>query len=130
MSDHSKSSAKVLIVDDEENIRISLSFLLKKEGYDVLTASNGLEAIEKYKEFKPNIILLDVMMPKMDGYEAAEQLRLLDDQSEINIIFLTAKGTPDDRRMGYMSGGDEYIVKPFENDRLLEKVAEKAAEIL
>ena len=130
MNGHSSDSIKVLIVDDEENIRLSLSFMLKKEGYEVATASNGVEAIDVYRDFQPKIVLLDVMMPEMDGYATAEKLRLLDDHSEISILFLTAKGTVDDRRMGYMSGGDDYIVKPFDNENLLEKVAEKASEIL
>lgn len=125
MNDDSSGITKIMLVDDEENILISLSFILKKEGYSVATAKNGTEALELYKSFKPQIILLDVMMPKMDGFTVASKLRSLDEHSEISIIFLTAKGTSQDRQKGYMSGADDYIVKPFDNSSLLEKVAEK-----
>ena len=122
MNDDSSGITKIMLVDDEENILISLSFILKKEGYSVATAKNGTEALELYKSFKPQIILLDVMMPKMDGFTVASKLRSLDEHSEISIIFLTAKGTSQDRQKGYMSGADDYIVKPFDNSSLLEKV--------
>lgn len=125
MNDDSSGIAKIMLVDDEENILISLSFILEKEGYSVATAKNGTEALELYKSFKPQIILLDVMMPKMDGFTVASKLRSMDEHSEISIIFLTAKGTSQDRQKGYMSGADDYIVKPFDNRSLLEKVAEK-----
>jgi DNA-binding response OmpR family regulator len=117
-------ATKVLIVDDEENIVFSLSFLLKKEGFQIETAYNGNEAIEKYKKFKPDVILLDVMMPQLDGYQTAKKLRSLDIFSATHIIFLTAKGTIQDKQKGYISGADDYIVKPFENQQILEKIRE------
>lgn len=125
MDDLARKGSKVLIVDDEPNIQLSLSFLLQKEGYSVETASNGIEAIEHFHSFAPDIVLLDVMMPEMDGYSTAEKLRALDETSKVHIIFLTAKGTKDDRKTGYLSGGDDYIVKPFDNQELLDKIAEK-----
>ena len=119
------NSPKILIVDDEENIITTISFLLIKEGYITETANNGQNAIEKFQSFAPDVVLLDVMMPIMDGIEAAKEIRRLDTQSKTSIIFLTAKGTPKDKLSGYTSGGDEYVVKPFENEYLLELIAEK-----
>ena len=120
-----KEGIDILVVDDEESIVFSLEFLLKKEGYHVRTAANGVLALEAFKEAQPDIILLDVMMPEMDGYETAKQIRALDPTSKTSIIFLTAKGTTRDRREGYMSGADDYVVKPFENEAILEKIREK-----
>lgn len=125
MSSANNSDVKIMLVDDEENILISLSFLLEKEGYTVATATNGAEALEQYRAFKPDIVLLDVMMPEMDGFTTAGMLRALDTRSRTSIIFLTAKGTTEDRRIGYLSGADDYIVKPFHNQTILDKVAEK-----
>jgi len=118
---------KIMVVDDEENILISLTFLLEKEGYQVKSASNGMDAIELFKTYRPSIVLLDVMMPEMDGFTAASTIRALDTKSETSIIFLTAKGTKDDRRVGYLSGADDYVVKPFDNSSILEKISEKVS---
>ena len=121
------NAKKVLIVDDEKNIVISLSFLLEREGYQIASASNGKEAIEAYKSFRPDVILLDVMMPEMDGYEAARKIRALDDASCCHIVFLTAKGTQQNKIEGYRSGAELYIVKPFDNQEILEVLAEITA---
>ncbi len=118
---------RIMLVDDEENILISLTFLLRKEGYEVRSAKNGLDALDLYKSFKPDVILLDVMMPEMDGFTVAGMIRSLDADSETSIIFLTAKGTPDDRKIGYLSGADDYVVKPFDNKSILEKISEKVS---
>lgn len=115
----------ILVVDDEEHIVRSLSFLLEKEEYHVVTAANGQEAIDQYMKYKPQTVLLDVMMPVMDGYETARHIRALDKNSTAHIIFLTAKGTVADRKVGYQSGADDYVVKPFDNETILQKVAEK-----
>ena len=109
---------KILIVDDEENIVISLSFLLKQEGYTIQTAQNGQEAIKQFQLFEPDIILLDVMMPIMNGFEAAQHIRKIA-TDQLNIIFLTAKGTLQDKLDGYKAGAEHYIVKPFDNEELL-----------
>ncbi len=116
---------KVLIVDDEENILISLSYLLKKEGYAVKTAANGKEAIERFRQFKPEVVLLDVMMPEKDGFSTAREIRQMDETSDAHIIFLTAKGTSQDKLKGYTSGADDYVVKPFDNEALLDKIMDK-----
>lgn len=115
---------KVLIVDDEPNIRLSLQFLLKKEGYVTETAENGVQAVEKYESFQPEIVLLDVMMPEMDGFEAAKRIRRQETERTSHIIFLTAKGTPEDEMNGYKSGAEHYLVKPFDNKSLLEKMVD------
>jgi len=114
---------KVLIVDDEENIIFALQLLLNKAGYKVESANNGNQAIKQYANFKPDVILLDIMIPELDGYETAKQIRALDDKSETKIVFLTAKGTLFDKMKAYENGGDDFIVKPCSNEKILEKVA-------
>jgi len=114
---------KVLIVDDEENIVFALQLLLNKAGYNVESAANGLAGIQQYSHFKPDVILLDIMMPELDGYETARQIRRLDNRSKTKIIFLTAKGTVFDKMKAYENGGDDFIVKPCSNEKILEKVA-------
>lgn len=116
---------KILIVDDEKNIIFALNILLRESGYEVSEALNGVEAIEKYKSFKPDIILLDIMMPEKDGFETAKIIRKLDRESNTKIIFLTAKGTITDKMKAYEHGGDDYIIKPFNNKDLLEKISTK-----
>jgi len=113
---------KILIVDDEENIIYAMLLLLKKEDYLVQSAKNGKDAVEVYKSFKPDIILLDIMMPIMDGYETAKLIRNLDTDSKTKIIFLTAKGTILDKMKAYENGGDDFIVKPCSNEKILEKI--------
>jgi len=113
---------KVLIVDDEQNIVFALQLLLNKAGYKVESANNGLTAIQQYTNFKPDVILLDIMMPGLDGYETAKQIRKLDNKSETKIVFLTAKGTVFDKMKAYENGGDDFIVKPCSNEKILEKV--------
>lgn len=114
---------KVLIVDDEQNIVFALQLLLGKAGYMVESANNGLAAIKQYANFKPDVILLDIMMPKLDGYETAKQIREMDEKSETKIVFLTAKGTVFDKMKAYENGGDDFIVKPCTNEKILEKIA-------
>ena len=120
-----QNNKKILVVDDEENILISLTYLLKKEGFTVQTATNGKEALERFKQFKPEVILLDVMMPEKDGFSTANEIRNIDKKSDTYIIFLTAKGTSQDKMKGYISGADDYVVKPFDNEILLDKIMER-----
>lgn len=125
MKNYSTDNPKsILIVDDEVNIVISLAFLLEKEGFQVQTAANGAEALQKYTDHKPEIILLDVMMPIMNGYETARKIRSIDVDSATRILFLTARGTQEDRQEGYVSGADDFIVKPFDNEEILNKIRE------
>ncbi len=112
----------VLIVDDAPNIVLSLEFLMKKEGYDVLSVSNGEEAMAAVTERVPDLVLLDVMMPRKDGYEVCQELRAGKSWKDIKIIMLTAKGRDVEREKGLALGADDYITKPFATRELVEKV--------
>lgn len=110
---------KVLLVDDEENIVDVCSRYFMREGYEVSTASNGYEAIEQYKTFQPDIVILDIMMPQMDGWQTAEKIR---EDSDTPIIMLTALGQEKDRIYGLTIGADDYVTKPFSPRELLLRV--------
>jgi DNA-binding response OmpR family regulator len=112
----------ILIVDDAPNIVLSLEFLMKKEGYAVRAVSNGEEAMAAVAEKIPDLILLDVMMPRKDGYEVCQELRANPDWQDIKIIMLTAKGRDVEREKGLALGADDYITKPFATQALLAKV--------
>jgi two-component system alkaline phosphatase synthesis response regulator PhoP len=116
------SRGKVLVVDDEEYIQHILNFSFGAEGYEVITAANGAEAVEKAVNEKPDVIVLDIMMPKMDGYEACKKLKSDPQTKAIPVILLTAKGRDVDRRLGSEAGADDYVVKPFSPGRLIERV--------
>ena len=107
---------KILIVEDEANIRELLRLYLEREGYTVLEAENGVEGIKKWKSDKPDMLLLDVMMPVMDGWEVCREIRA---ESDVPIIMLTAKG---DRVSGLEMGADDYIVKPLEMPEVIARV--------
>lgn len=115
---------KILLVDDEPNILIALEFLFEQEGYIVQKAYNGHQAIDKATAFRPDIMVLDVMMPGLDGFEVARRLRNMPHFEDLRIVFLTAKGTAHDRMKGYSSGGEIYLTKPFDNDELVRTVSE------
>ena len=110
---------KILIVEDEANIRELLRLYLEREGYTVLEAENGVEGIKKWKSDKPDMLLLDVMMPVMDGWEVCREIRA---ESDVPIIMLTAKGETADRVSGLEMGADEYIVKPLEMPEVIARV--------
>ena len=120
----STSAAKVLIVDDEPNIVMAVEFLLQREGYHTEKAFNGMEALDLATRFLPDIIVLDVMMPGLNGFEVAEQIRRLPQLEYTKIIFLTAKGTQRDKETGYAKGAEAYMLKPFENEELVTIVNE------
>lgn len=115
-------AGEILVVDDEPNIVLSLEFLMKKEGYRVRTASNGEEAMQAIREAKPNLVLLDVMMPRMDGYEVCQAVRSDPALSDVLILMLTAKGREVEREKGLALGADDYVTKPFATRDLVEKV--------
>lgn len=115
---------KILVVDDEPNIVLAVEFLLQREGWNVQKAYNGVEALEQLASFHPDVILLDVMMPGMDGFELASQIRQRPRLEEVKIIFLTAKGTQRDKETGYAKGAEYYMVKPFDNDVLVQTIQE------
>lgn len=112
---------KVLVVDDEPFILKSLTFVLRKEGFDVYEASNGEEAMEQIREHNPGLVLLDVMMPKKNGYEVLSEVKNDDDLKHIHIIMLTAKGQEADRLKGMSLGVDEYMTKPFSPMKIVER---------
>jgi len=117
---------RVLLVDDEPNILAALEFLMNSQGFIIEKALNGQTAIKKAKKFHPEIIILDVMMPGMNGYEVASEIRKSDQFLDVKIVFLTAKGTSADKINGYDNGGDVYLTKPFDNDELMMIVSELA----
>ena len=122
-----QNQTKILLVDDEPNILVAIEFLFTKEGYQIQKAFDGQQAIEKVESFHPNIIILDVMMPGLDGFEVARRVRHMDGNDDIKIIFLTAKGTTQDKMKGYSTGGEYYLIKPFDNDELVNLVKELVA---
>ncbi|KEO73563.1 response regulator transcription factor [Anditalea andensis] len=111
---------KILIVDDEPNILLALEFLFKKEGYEVYIARDGEEAMGIIDEKHPNLVILDIMMPKVDGYEVCKHIKSL--HGEIKIIFLTAKTKQSDIEKGKDLGADLYLTKPFSNKELIHKI--------
>lgn len=115
-------SHKVLIVDDEPNIVISLEFLMKKEGFEVAVANDGDEALARVASFQPDLILLDVMMPKKSGFEVCETLRADPARSALKIIMLTAKGRETEVAKGLGMGADAYMTKPFSTKELVAQV--------
>jgi two-component system, OmpR family, alkaline phosphatase synthesis response regulator PhoP len=113
---------KVLIVDDEQNIVISLEFLMKREGFEVFVAGDGDAALEKAIEQKPDLILLDVMLPKKNGFEVCQQIRATPELQETKVIMLTAKGRDTEVTKGLALGADAYMTKPFSTKELLAQV--------
>lgn len=107
------NSKKVLIVDDEPDIREIISYNLAKEGYEILTAKNGIEGLEKVASFKPDLVVLDIMMPKMTGVEVCKTLRANADYNDMLIIFLTALNDETSQINGLETGADDYISKPI-----------------
>ncbi len=110
---------KILIVDDDTNIADLISMYLNKEGYETREVYNGKKALDLFSTFTPNLVLLDIMLPEMDGYEVCRELRRI---SKVPIIMLTAKGETFDKVLGLELGADDYIVKPFEPKELLARV--------
>ena len=115
---------KILIVDDEPNIVMSLEFLLKKEGFTTETAGDGDMALDKVRSFVPDLMLLDVMMPKKSGFEVCEILRADTTLSQPRIIMLTAKGREAEQAKGLALGADAYVLKPFSTKDLVAKIRE------
>ena len=118
---------KILIVDDEPNIIISLEFLMKKEGFEIAVAGDGDEALAKVASFAPDLVLLDVMMPKKSGFEVCEALRADPQRNALQIVMLTAKGRDTEVAKGLAMGADAYFTKPFSTKELVAKVKEMLA---
>jgi DNA-binding response OmpR family regulator len=116
--------AKILIAEDERDIRDLIAFTLQFAGHDVATTTNGEEALQKAVETIPDLILLDVRMPRMSGYEACEKIKANPATSHIPVVFLSAKGQESEVETGLAAGAVEYILKPFAPDQLNERVKE------
>ena len=110
---------KILIVDDEENIVISLEFLIEQAGYELQIAKNGEEALALVASFAPDLMLLDVMMPKINGFEVCRRVRETPEGQQLKIIMLTAKGREVEITKGLAMGADAYITKPFSTKELM-----------
>jgi DNA-binding response OmpR family regulator len=115
-------SATILIADDEPNILISLEFLMKREGYEVKLARDGQEAVDAIVQHRPDLVLLDVMMPRKTGFEVCQEIRAHDAVKATRILMLTAKGRDTDVAKGLALGVDAYMTKPFSTRELVEKV--------
>ena len=117
-----KKDIKILLVDDEPDILEIVGYNLSQEGYQVFTAKNGAEGVKKAKTVKPQLIVLDVMMPEMDGIEACEQIRKMPELKNTIITFLTARGEDYSQVAGFDAGADDYITKPIKPKVLVSKV--------
>jgi DNA-binding response OmpR family regulator len=116
------SKKVILAVDDEPNILLSIEFILDMEGYEVHTAHDGEEALEVAGRIRPDVILLDINMPRKDGYEVCRILRERQDMAGTKVIMLTAKGQTLEKKKGLEVGADEYVTKPFSAEDLLQKI--------
>jgi CheY-like chemotaxis protein len=115
------TSRKILVVDDEPFILRSLSFVLQKGKMDVLEARDGEEALRLIREHKPCLVFLDVMMPKMNGYDVVRAVRADPELRDVHIVLLTARGQETDRATGIDAGANDYLTKPFSPSKILEK---------
>lgn len=115
---------KILVVDDDEHILRSLAQYLELEDFDVTTASSGVEALERFAESRPDLMVLDVMMPGMDGFEVLQKIRQDTETSALPVLMLTARDQHADIMKGYQMGATSYLVKPFNLDELVEAINE------
>ena len=118
---------KILIVDDEPNILMSLEYAFKKKDFEVFIARDGTEAIEISNREKPNLILLDIMMPEMDGYETLKKVKDNEDLAHTKIVFLSAKSKEKDVEKGLKMGADRYLTKPFSLKKVISEIEELLA---
>ena len=116
------AKGRILVVDDEIYIVHILDFSLGMEGYEVLTALDGEQALEKARAEKPDLIVLDIMMPKLDGYETCKRLKADAQTKDVPVILLSAKGRNVDQKVGFEVGADDYITKPFSPRKLVERI--------
>ncbi len=115
-------SRRILIVDDEPNIVTSLEFLMRKSDYEVLVARNGVEALRLAESFRPDLVLLDVMMPQRSGFEVCQKIRENPALRDVKIIMLTAKGRDVEKEKGLDLGANTYVTKPFSTKELMNTV--------
>lgn len=117
---------KILVVDDDPYILMSLDFLFRKKGYDVLVARNGTEALDFLQKEPIAIVLLDIMMPDVDGYEIARRIKSSELQKDCRIVFISAKTSETDIQKGYDAGASLYVCKPFSTRDLMKQIEELA----
>ena len=115
---------EILIVDDEPNAVVPIQFLMQQQGYKVMIAERGEDALDLIYQYKPDLVLLDIMLPGINGYEVCEIIRLNPNYRNVKIIFLTALGREVEIAKGLTLGADAYITKPYSNDELVAKVKE------
>lgn len=120
---------KILVVDDEPTIVRLMEFILARQGHEMIVAVNGEEALQKIKAHQPDLVLLDIMMPRIDGYEVAQRVRADPQTAALPIIMLSAKAQDEDVRKGVEVGVDEYVTKPFTPDHLVQVVSEYLSRI-
>ncbi len=120
--------ARVLVVDDDAVIRQLVVINLEMEGFEVFTAEDGIDAIEKVKELQPTVVTLDIMMPRLDGWETAARLNADPETSGVKVVLLSARAQEADLRRGEGLGVDAYLTKPFDPDELIETVRRLAGE--
>ncbi len=113
---------RVLVVDDEPNIRLSLEFLMRKAGYEVTGVEDGEAALAAFKASAPDLVLLDVTLPKLNGYEVCEAVRANPEWKGVRILMLTARGREIEREKGLALGADDYVTKPFATKDVVERV--------
>lgn len=113
---------KVLVVDDDPHILMSLEFLMKKSGYDVLVARNGTEALESIEGSQPQLIILDIMMPDVDGYAICKHVKSGKDTKDIKVVFISAKTKEADIQKGYDMGAELYVTKPFSTRQFVKQI--------
>jgi DNA-binding response OmpR family regulator len=116
--------AKILIAEDERDIRDLIAFTLKYNGYEVVSATNGEEALALAQQEKPDLVLLDVRMPRMTGYEVCQQIKADESLKDTPVVFLSAKGQESEVQAGMDAGAIDYILKPFSPDQLIARVAD------
>ena len=109
---------KILIADDEEDVKVVIQLFLESKGYEISTAFDGLDTIDRVKEEKPDLIILDIMMPIIDGFEVCKRLKADPESADIPIVMLSAASESESRQKGIDAGAVDYIVKPFEPDQL------------
>jgi len=119
-------SKTVLVVDDEPHIVRQLAFVLGHAGFEVSTADNGVDAMASVRSSRPSVVLLDVMMPRKNGYEVCREIKDDPDLRGIVVVLLTAKGQPGDRERGLAAGADDYVLKPFSPAEVVQRVRELA----
>ncbi|OYX42533.1 MAG: two-component system response regulator [Rhodobacterales bacterium 32-67-9] len=120
--EEAKLRHRVLIVEDEDNIALALDYVLTREGYDHERVANGAEALPKIRDTSPDLVLLDVMLPEVSGYEICQNVRMDPGLKDVKILMMTARGSAMERRKGMALGADGFIAKPFELKELRDEV--------